>query len=74
MKMWIAMVLLSIAGTACREGIGERCQVDADCESGLVCNQAQHICAKPGTSGGIDAEVPDAGIDARPTDAAIDAT
>jgi hypothetical protein len=60
--------VLALAG--CKQGEGERCQIDDDCASGLVCNQATQLCARPGSSGGIDAEPP---IDAADVDAAIDA-
>jgi hypothetical protein len=53
-------LLLSGAGAVlggCKEGVGDRCLVDKDCASGLVCNQAQMVCAEPGTSGGIDATI-----------------
>ncbi|HET9625181.1 MAG TPA: hypothetical protein VFP84_27625 [Kofleriaceae bacterium] len=75
---------LLVLGAGCKQGEGERCQVDDDCASGLICNQAQQLCTAPGKSGGIDATVPlpmdaptvDAPTptDTKPTDApAIDA-
>lgn len=74
----LSLVLASAAGiTACKQGEGERCQVDTDCDN-LVCNQATKQCATS-TGGGIDATVPDgpppdaAEIDA-PADAPADAT
>lgn len=62
---------------ACRQSEGDRCQVNADCEDGLVCNQATQTCAKT-SGGGIDADVPDppmpdAALPDAPIDAAIDA-
>jgi hypothetical protein len=71
----ILFVGLLIAG--CKQGKGERCQIEADCQTGLVCNQATNTCQET-TGGGIDATVPDgpksdAGVDA-PTDAPRDAT
>lgn len=55
----------------CKQKEGERCQVNDDCESPLVCNQATQECSRT-TGGGIDASVPDGPIDA-PVDAAVDA-
>lgn len=53
---------------ACKQGEGDRCQVNSDCSGNLVCNQATQTCAK--TSGGdIDAAVPTL----PPADAAVDA-
>lgn len=54
---------------SCKQGEGERCQVDDDCEDPLVCAQATQTCANSNTSAGIDALPP---IDA-PADAAPDA-
>jgi hypothetical protein len=71
-KLLIAICLMS---AGCKQGLGERCQASSDCSTGLVCNQASQVCANPGQSGGIDAEVPiiiDAAPDA-PPDSAIDA-
>ena len=80
MKKWIAIAVFSVAVTGCKQGQGERCQVDSDCADGLSCTQAE-----PKTCGGdeheqVDAETPvqtiDASIDAAidaPTDAPIDA-
>jgi hypothetical protein len=66
---FVALAALTSLG-GCKEGEGERCQVDNDCASGLICNQAQQLCTAPGTSGGIDATVPDAPpIDAPAIDA-----
>jgi hypothetical protein len=64
----IALPVLLVA--ACKQGQGERCQVDRDCSSGLVCS-SQMICvpegqqiidAAPMVDGPIviDARVPDA--------------
>ena len=51
---------------ACKQGEGERCQVDADCAEHLVCNKAKNTCQA--TSGGdLDATIPDmVPIDAPP--------
>lgn len=69
---WIAITVVVLAGpgiAGCKQGLGERCQVTADCDDGLTCSQAE-----PKTCGGlnqqqIDAEIPpmDA-MDAPPDD------
>ena len=65
----VALSLLAIGGVAsCKQGEGERCQVQADCEEGLQCNEGEGVCRSVST-GDIDALLP---IDA-PADAAIDA-
>jgi hypothetical protein len=59
------VVLMSVA---CKQGEGERCQVQADCEAGLVCNQSTMTCQS--SSSGVDGNLaPDAAVDAGPIDA-----
>ena len=70
MKKWIAIVLLSFSVTGCKQGIGDRCQVNADCAEGF-CQQAQKVCSTLGDAGSSDPI--DAQTDA-PTDAPIDAS
>lgn len=60
-----ALVALGLV-VSCKQGEGERCQVDADCEDGLVCAQATQLCADNDTSAGIDAMVPTDAPDAMP--------
>jgi hypothetical protein len=76
----LALASCLIALGACKQGLGERCQVSSDCEDGLTCNQGTHTCSSAGSGvdgGGIppiDAmgNVPDGAPDAA-QDAAIDA-
>ena len=59
------LVCLIVAG--CKQGEGERCQVDDDCQSPLVCNKAKNTCQSSG-SGLLDETVPDG----PPADAPVD--
>jgi hypothetical protein len=64
-KKWIAIALLSFSlfGTGCKQGLGERCQVNADCSDGLTCsNSDPKVCVTlgGGSNEPIDATVPDA--------------
>jgi len=63
-----AAALLSLA--SCKQGEGEFCQINADCDDGLVCAQITDTCEKsaatPQVDAGPDAEIPDA----EPPDAA----
>ena len=76
-RLLFVSLLLATAATfhiaGCKQGEGERCQVDQDCTPPLVCNKAKNTCQ--GTSGGdLDAPLPiDAPIDMPMPDAAIDA-
>jgi hypothetical protein len=55
---WIAIVLLSISAVGCKQGIGERCQVNADCAEG-VCSSSEQVCVTgAGNDGEIDATPP----------------
>ena len=66
----LALVVAAAAGfLACKQGIGDRCQIDDDCSDGLICNTGTGRCAASNSSG-IDAGVPDAMIDA-PLDAKV---
>jgi len=68
-----ALLVLLLGTAACKQGIGEVCQVDSDCESGLTCTkvagQTLNHCGR-GTGSGTgsdnfdanpkaDAEIPD---------------
>ena len=61
-KIIIAVLVASVSVaafvTACKQSTGDRCQIDADCATG-VCNKATNTCQT--TQGEtIDALVPDA--------------
>ena len=77
-------LLLLLGTAACKQGIGDVCQVDSDCESGLTCTkvagQTLNHCSRgtgPGSGDNFDAnpmadaEVPDGTLppDAGPPDA-----
>jgi len=61
--------------TSCKQGDGDRCQVQSDCSGGLICNQATGTCQS--TTSGADGNIsPDARVDGGPdaaADAAVDA-
>jgi hypothetical protein len=69
----IALASLALGGIAsCNPGVGERCQVQEDCEAGLQCTVGEGVC-RAFASGDIDAPPPpDAPPDA-PADAPPDA-
>jgi len=57
---------IGIAG--CKQGRGERCQVDADCADGMHCSQSE-----PRTCGGDNLDQLDVMPPPEPSDAPIDA-
>ena len=60
MKKFFLIAIISISGLGgCKQGLGERCQINDDCVSPYVCNQAKMQCQET-TTGGIDARVVDA--------------
>jgi hypothetical protein len=67
-RLGLALVLAIGTWVACGQGIGDRCQVDEDCNGygdGVVCNKATNTCQN--TNGGsIDAQIPDAPPDGPP--------
>lgn len=76
-RLLVALAFLA-AAPACKQGIGDRCQVDNDCSSGL-CNAATGRCQEPGQDqidASVDSSTPDAAIevDAGPEDAGVDAS
>jgi hypothetical protein len=77
-RVMIALALTSLVAfglvASCKQGEGERCQVDDDCEDPLVCAQATQTCADNDTSSGIDAMAPMDAPDAPPSPDAPDAT
>jgi hypothetical protein len=79
-----ALLLAGLAAVGCSQGLGDRCQIDTDCESGLVCSLADQTCQSPVSAqsdgGGlpdatphVDADLtPDAAVpDAAPVDATL---
>lgn len=72
-------------GAACKQGEGEVCQIDDDCEDGLECNAGTMRCQQPGADlvdaapqadamdDEADAAIADAAVDAATPDAAVDA-
>jgi hypothetical protein len=74
-RIWIAMIVASLASLSaagCKQGIGERCEVDDDCASGVCARATPQICVSSNQQTEqidatlpIDALVPDA-TDARP--------
>jgi hypothetical protein len=58
----IVFVVAAVAAAfaACKQGKGDRCQINADCQDGLLCSSATGMCVGSGTMNEIDASVPDA--------------
>jgi hypothetical protein len=57
----LPILVLLVSGLAgCKQGLGERCELDSDCESGLLCSTGSaRTCENPALS------VPDASTDLR---------
>lgn len=72
----ISLFVVVALALGCKQSEGDRCQIDDDCESGLVCSESEHVC-RGQTSGtidaGVDAAPVDAQSDAEPADASVDA-
>jgi hypothetical protein len=74
LRAFLGSALLAVTLAACKQGEGEVCQIDDDCETGLECNAGTMRCQSPGAdradaapqadAGMPDAGMPDAGIDA----------
>ena len=53
MRLLMFALLLTVSG--CKQGAGDRCNVDADCDDGLICSrppggtpQSGGVCQAPG--------------------------
>lgn len=72
MKRLLFICTIGLVGSlaaiaACKQGEGDRCQVDDDCETGLSCNKATTTCTSK-MGGAADASI----IDQAPADAPVD--
>ena len=74
MKTLLAIALLALVPslTGCKQGPGERCQVNSDCADGN-CSQAEPRVCGGGDSAQFDAAPLPIPIDAAVIDAAVDA-
>jgi len=74
MRTWTRLTvaaLLALSLVACKQGVGERCQIDDDCEIGLICSQTNlnfSTCRTPPPPV-IDAAPPPPAADAMAADA-----
>ena len=60
-KNWLAIALfvVSIAGAGCKQGIGERCQVNSDCSSDICSQAVPKVCVSENSqTNQIDATLP----------------
>lgn len=69
MKRVLIVCTLGLVGSlvmfaACKQGEGERCQVNADCEDGLDCNIAKGTCQGNDVKVNGDADIIDVAVDA----------
>ena len=76
MKQWIAIAVLSMS-VGCKQGNGQRCQVNSDCVSNMCSNAEPKVCiggtddtadidATPMEAGPPPPPPPEAGVDAPP--------
>ncbi|HEV7555155.1 MAG TPA: hypothetical protein VGO00_06875 [Kofleriaceae bacterium] len=75
--VFVSALAVMFAAGGCKQGLGQRCQIDSDCKSGFVCVSATNTCEDPNIGKPVDGALPvdapdDAAVDA-PTDAAADA-
>ena len=64
MRWLMFALLLTVPG--CKQGAGDRCNVDADCDDGLICSrppngtpQSGGVCQAPGGLTAPDMSMPD---------------
>jgi len=74
MRTWLkslSLVVLALGLFGCKQGEGEVCQINDDCQEGLECNAGTRRCQKPGTVGTPDASIDEPDAAADEPDAAI---
>ena len=74
----LSLFLAALVFSGCKQGVGEICQIDDDCESGLTCSAVTGLCQESAGDPVVDAAVvvdaPDTPVDAPAVDApAVDA-
>jgi hypothetical protein len=47
---WLMFALL-LTAPGCKQGVGDRCNVDADCDDGLICDPVHSGRASPASGG-----------------------
>ena len=58
-KKWFVIAWCAVAAAGCRQGLGDRCQVNSDCVSGICSESAPKVCVSmSGQNDQIDAMVP----------------
>ena len=68
----LVLFISTLALAGCKQGLGERCQIDTDCKAPLICVSATNTC-QTGTGGTLDANIPeDAPADSAPLDTPAD--
>ncbi len=61
MKKLLVLALLAISPSGCKQGLGERCQVNADCDSNICSKSNPQVCVSEEDKNQVpfDAEFPD---------------
>lgn len=73
-KKWLVIALFVLSAAGCKQGIGERCQVNEDCSSGVCSSSSPKVCVGENMNNEpIDATLPIDAADAPTDDGAIDA-
>jgi hypothetical protein len=61
-KKWLAIAFVSLvlgAGAGCKQGLGERCEVNEDCSSGVCASASPKVCVgENNNQAPIDAMLP----------------
>lgn len=76
MKYWIGIALFVLSLAGCKQGLGERCQVNSDCSTNHCSMSDPQVCVttEGSNTGDIDATVPEpSDAPGPPADAAPDA-
>ena len=66
MSLAFALAGTLVLGAGCSQGEGDRCEIDSDCASGLVCadtgSRHNGICRRPGSGGSTGQDAAGSGV------------
>jgi hypothetical protein len=73
-RIWIAIAALALSAAGCKQDLGERCEVNSDCASGVCATASPKVCVSAnGQTDQIDASDPCPGCHDPNADAAMNA-
>ena len=54
MKKWLLIAVCASFVPACKQGLGDRCEVNDDCSSGVCAQAVPKVCVSKSDNSGVD--------------------